>query len=29
MGDIKNHLVDNNMVVKKGTDGITLILFPQ
>ena len=27
--DIKNHLVDDNMVVKKGTDGITVKLFPQ
>ena len=27
--DIKNHLVDNNMVVKKGTEGITVKLFPQ
>lgn len=27
--DIKNHLVNDNMVVKKGTDGITVKLFPQ
>lgn len=27
--EIKNHLVDDNMVVKKGTDGITVKLFPQ
>ena len=27
--DIKNHLVDDNMVVKKGTEGITVKLFPQ
>lgn len=27
--DIKNHLVDDNMVVKKGTDRITVKLFPQ
>lgn len=27
--DIKNHLVDDNRVVKKGTDGITVKLFPQ
>lgn len=27
--DIKNHLVDDNMVVKKETDGITVKLFPQ
>ena len=25
--DIKNHLVDDNMVVKKGTDGITVKLY--
>ena len=27
--DIKNHLVDDNMVVKKGTNGFTVKLFPQ
>ena len=27
--DYKNHLVDDNMVVKKGTDRITVKLFPQ
>ena len=27
--DIKNHLVDDTMVVKKGTNGITVKLFPQ
>ena len=27
--DIKNHLVDDNMVGKKETDGITVKLFPQ
>ena len=27
--DIKNHLVDDNMVVKKGTEEITVKLFPQ
>ena len=27
--DIKNHLVDDNMVVKKGTDGITVKLYSE
>ena len=27
--DIKNHLVDDNMVVKKGTNRITVKVFPQ
>lgn len=27
--DIKDYLVDDNMVVKKGTDRITVKLFPQ
>lgn len=27
--EIKNHLVDDNMIVKKGTAGITVKLFPQ
>lgn len=29
MEEIKNHLVDDNMVVKKGTEGITVKVFPQ
>ena len=29
MEDIKNHLVDDNMVVKKGTNRITVKVFPQ
>ena len=29
IADIKNHLVDDNMVVKKGTEGITVKLFSQ
>ena len=27
--EIKNHLVDDNMMVKKGTDGIRVKVFPQ
>lgn len=27
--EIKNHLVDDNMVVKKGTNRITVKVFPQ
>jgi len=27
--EIRNHLVDDNMVVKKGTTGITVKVFPQ
>lgn len=29
MEEIKNHLVDDSMVVKNGTKGITLKVFPQ
>jgi len=29
MEEIKNHLVDDNMVVKKGTTGISVKIFPQ
>lgn len=29
MEEIKNHLVDDNMVVKKGTEGIAVKVFPQ
>lgn len=29
MEDIKNHLVDDNMIVKKRTDGIIVKMFPQ
>lgn len=29
MEEIKNHLVDDNMVVKKGIEGITMKVFPQ
>jgi hypothetical protein len=28
MIEVKNHLVDNNMVVKKGTTGFTAKVFP-
>jgi len=27
--EIKNHLVDDNMVVKKGADGITVKLYSE
>lgn len=27
--EIKNHLIDDNIVVKKGTNGITVKAFPQ
>lgn len=29
MEEIRNHLVDDNMVVRKGTQGITVKVFPQ
>jgi hypothetical protein len=29
MEEIKNHLLDDNMIVKKGTAGISIKMFPQ